>query len=785
MENIRTENLTTHSAKEGAIHIVVVDDHPNTASTLARAIAQLGGNIETLPVVSGKQALEFADTAAIDILITDMMMPDMNGLELIEQLQAHPGGRPAYIILITAYGIPGLKETARRLKVNEVLIKPIPPQQICQIIEQALGAMGYPQLSKPVAQSRTPAKILIADDYPDNISLLSRYLASEGYEFISAHDGVETLEKARTEMPDLILMDVNMPRKDGLRALEELRADPTIEHIPVIVLTAARISPADMQHGLNLGADDYVIKPFDRLELLARIRTKLRVKNAEDLIRQRNRELNILPEIGRELSARLDLEELSNLVLRRTVETLGAMMGHILILNSKYPLHKHYRISTTGSNEFEIPFPPLNLLLQQVEENRASILIKDVLADPRWPTIPGDPTRSAVIVPMFGRLNLIGLFVLVHEQPDYFSQDHHVLLQAIASQASIAVENAKLYADMAREQQRSAAILHSAADAIMMFDADGILSMLNPAAEKLFTDYQTKLGLPLARDSGYDMLINCLEEAYNSDRPYSRDVVWPDQRVFIGQFTPIPDGGCVVVLHDVTHFKKLEKVKDEFIATASHDLRNPITSIKGFSQLIQQAGPLNEIQEEFIQRIQHAADNMNDLVGNMLDLAKMDLGAEPRREILDVAHLLAQIVAEFQPQAEAKGQLLALKETETHSSVKGDAFQLRQAIKNLVGNAIKYTPAGGTVTLSSRNLAGVVRINIQDTGYGMPASDLPHVFERFYRVRNNGHDEIEGNGLGLAIVKSIAEGHRGNVTVESEPGKGSAFTLTLPLVNGK
>ncbi len=116
--------------------ILVVDDHPATATTLARAISQLGTDIEVMSATSGMDALEKVEGGSVDVLITDLMMPKMNGLELIERLQAHPVGRPTYTILITAYDVPGLKETARRLKVNETMIKPVHPQQICRAIEK-------------------------------------------------------------------------------------------------------------------------------------------------------------------------------------------------------------------------------------------------------------------------------------------------------------------------------------------------------------------------------------------------------------------------------------------------------------------------------------------------------------------------------------------------------------------------------------------------------------------------------------------------------------------------
>lgn len=778
-------NLPALSHTFSPVKILVVYDHPNTATTLARALSQLGPKVEVKSATNGLEAIEHVKEGAMDILITDMIMPGMTGLELIEKLQNHPAGRPTFSFLVTAYDVPGLKVTARRLKVKDVIVKPVHPERICQIIVQAMQEMDQ---TKPIRRESTTGKsfkILIADDMPDNLRLLSRYLESEGYGYIEAKDGVEAIEKVRNELPDLVLLDVNMPKKDGFAVLEEIRADVITKHIPVIILTAARLNPTEIQSGLNMGADDYITKPFDRRELFARIRTKLRVKEAEDVIRRRNRELNLLPEIGKDLSARLNMDELSDLVLRRTVETLGAEVGHILLLNSKNPYHKQYRISTSDAPSPSLKLPPMNAMLGQIEENRESILIDNTCNDPRWQSSNDDHAHSVVIVPMFGRFSLVGLLVLAHEQPGYFKVEHQLLLQAIASQAAIAVENARLYTDMEREQQKLAAILKGAADAIMMFDADTCLSMLNPAAEKLFNDQGTKLGLPLARDCGYDLLIQSLEEAFNSEKPISREVPWSDGRVFTALLTPIAEGGCVVVLNDVTHFKRLEKVKNAFIATASHDLRNPITSIRGYSQLIQQTGPLSDNQRDFVQRIQHASSNMTELVENMLDLAKMDLGAEPEYKVLDMTHLLWEIADEFQSQAEMKRQLLTVEKTADSSKVQGDALQLRQALRNLVGNAIKYTPDGGAITLSSMNSTDMVNVHVQDTGYGIPASDLPHVFDRFYRVRNNGHDEIQGNGLGLAIVKSTVQQHGGDLTVESKQGQGTCFSFNLPLSDEK
>lgn len=761
--------------------ILVVDDHPTTASTLARAISQSWPSVEVISATSGKIALDRVKNGAVDLVITDMMMPDMNGLELLEKLQTHPGGRPVYTILITAYDVPGLKETARRLKVNETIIKPIRPERICQTVGRVLEEINHAKSPSRSTEAQATFKVLIADDIPDNVSLLSRYLQSEGYAFVTASDGVETLEKVCSEMPDLILLDVNMPKKDGFQVLKEIRADPVLEHIPVIILTAARPDSSDMQYGLNLGADDYVIKPFDRRELLARIHTKLRAKESEEIIRRRYKELSVLPEIGKELSARLDINDLTDVVLRRSVEILGAMLGYIIIFNPRGRLQKSYSVSTSLTSTAQIP--DLDMLIQQIKETRQGLIIADVQNDSRWKGAAGEPMRSAILAPLFGRLDLIGLLVLTHEQTGYFKSDHLILSQAIASQAAIAVENSRLHESVMLEQQRLAAILQSTEDAVLMFDADGRLELVNPAGEKLFEDHPIMLGQPLERGNGCDALVRNLEQALASKGPVDADIEWSDHRSFTAQFTPIEVNSCVVILHDVTRFKDWKRVTDEFISTASHNLKHPITVITGFAQLLPQVGPLNEKQMGYANQINIAAQNMNVLVQDMLDLVKADLGtgAEIKRESVDLHEVISEIIFEFRPQAFAKRQTLQFDSVERHFTIQAEPTQIRQVLRNLVNNAIKYTPDGGSVTITLETLDHKVVTKVQDTGYGIPPEDLPLIFNRFYRVKNNDTRGIEGNGLGLAIVRSIVEQHGGQVTVVSECGKGSCFSIILPL----
>jgi two-component system phosphate regulon sensor histidine kinase PhoR len=415
-----------------------------------------------------------------------------------------------------------------------------------------------------------------------------------------------------------------------------------------------------------------------------------------------------------------------------------------------------------------------------MREKTESIVIEDAQDDPRWQTSSTDLDASILIVPILGRFNLIGILILTHEQKGYFSTEHLVLTQAIASQAGIALENCRLYTDLSNEQQRISAVLNSASDGILMFDGDGCLSITNPTANLLFTGCALKPGLPLARGQGFDSLIEIIETALDSAQAHRAEIVWPDQRVFSADVTPLENGGCVILLHDVSHFKDLERVKDEFIATASHDLRNPLASVKGYSHMVMQAGGLSELQMDFVHRIQHATGHMEELIEDLLDLTKMDLNEENKFETLDIVPILAETADEFNPLAEAKGQTIRLEEMKGRFKVRGDSLKLRQAFRNLVGNAVKYTPTDGKIQISADVEEDTLRLRVRDTGYGIPAADLPHIFDRFYRVRTTETKDIEGSGLGLAIVKSIVERHGGNVSVESGLGKGSCFTVSLP-----
>jgi signal transduction histidine kinase len=242
--------------------------------------------------------------------------------------------------------------------------------------------------------------------------------------------------------------------------------------------------------------------------------------------------------------------------------------------------------------------------------------------------------------------------------------------------------------------------------------------------------------------------------------------------------------GRVCVLRDVSHFKALDQMKSEFVATVSHDLRAPLTFMRGYATMLPMVGALNDKQHEFADKIIAGVEQMTVLIDDLLDLGRIEAGVGLAREPVRMGEVIQEVVTALSPHAVNKGLKLLVEVPAGLPSLAGDATLLRQAVTNLVDNAIKYTGAGGEVRLRAAVEAHTFQLAIADTGVGIAPADQAHLFEKFFRVRQRGSTQVKGSGLGLAIVKSIVERHGGRVWVDSRLGQGSTFFVSLP-VNGK
>jgi signal transduction histidine kinase len=241
--------------------------------------------------------------------------------------------------------------------------------------------------------------------------------------------------------------------------------------------------------------------------------------------------------------------------------------------------------------------------------------------------------------------------------------------------------------------------------------------------------------------------------------------------------------GKVCVLRDVTHYKELDSIKSDFVATVSHDLRSPLTLMRGYTTMLAYSGELNDQQKSYVNKMVQGVEDMSRLVNNLLDLGRLESGIKLKLGKLQPEELVDQVISQFTPHANQKNIRLVFEPLEEDQPIElvADVALIQQALINLVDNAIKYTRVGGEVVVRLLQRGDRLEFEVRDNGIGIAPLDLPRLIEKFYRSGRRESFEERGTGLGLAIVKSIAERHGGRVLVESQLGKGSVFSLEIPL----
>ena len=394
--------------------------------------------------------------------------------------------------------------------------------------------------------------------------------------------------------------------------------------------------------------------------------------------------------------------------------------------------------------------------------------------------------RAALTVPVRRGSQVLGALLFARREVPYTVEDLQIGT-LVAAGLSGGLETCRAYQALADERGTLAAVLTSTADAVVMVGQDGIVLLANPAARAMLgvaPDAMT--GRPFLEAVPHDPLRRLLE----AGRPGIAELLLPDGRTAQASLIAVTSEygepvGLAAILRDITLLKELEQMKTDFVNTVSHDLKSPIMAIGMTAELLLKAmpGPGDErTYRDRCERILRSAKNMTELVTDLLDLGKIEAGLEGAGEAVDLVPLVAEVVRALAPQAEGKRILVAVEAPGT-AAVRGVRARLQQVVTNLIGNAIKYTRADGRVRVvvdAPGPGDGPVRMRVIDSGIGIPARDLPHVFDKFYRVRSDATAGISGTGLGLAITRSIVEAHAGRVGVESAEGAGSTFWVELP-----
>ncbi|HNA88466.1 MAG TPA: ATP-binding protein [Anaerolineales bacterium] len=329
------------------------------------------------------------------------------------------------------------------------------------------------------------------------------------------------------------------------------------------------------------------------------------------------------------------------------------------------------------------------------------------------------------------------------------------------------------------ERVKLEAIISNVQDGIIVLDESQHILLINQTIRDIFNLKDTPvIGYSLRDTVSNADLLALLDRTREGALKY-HEINFDDGRVYNAQYTPLPRIGGAVTMQDISYLKEIDRLKNDFVHTVSHDLRSPLTAILGYTELIERTGELNDSQQEFLQRLQISVQHVTTLVNDLLDLGRLEAGFDTRREMVLLGNVLKYTLDVFDNQIKKKNIKLVSDVAPEVKPLRANPIRIRQMMDNLIGNAIKYTPMSGKVTVRIFMQENQIVMRVEDTGPGIPADEQNRVFDKFYRATNRPNG-VEGTGLGLAIVKSIVESHQGRVWVESKVGLGSAFVVLLP-----
>ena len=690
--------------------------------------------------------------------------------------------------------------------------------------------------------------VLIVDDDPVMRQLIRSLLESIGCAVACAMNGADAFHQAIARPPDLILLDMMLPDIDGLDVCRQIRSQPALAEVPVIMITS--LSDTDVRwHSLEAGADDFIAKPIDFLELRARVGSILRLnryrrlvqeranrQRAEEEIVCRNRELSLLNEFIASTATRLhSLDWCIETPLHDACRVLTEALG----LSPVFAWMPGYgRAALTGASypDSSAIAPPddvvRGLITAQGHTTQTVVVVAEEVQSPairNWLHSHHAETILLVPIPMSGIV--AGTLAAFSTTRRSFDSREQAFGQSLGSALGQAIESALLHRQLQRhvdsleeivahrthelqvERDRTQAILEALGEAVIVTDAEGVISYVNPAMTEL-SGYASEelLGrnwCNLQQGESAVTLCHHIRQYVATGRTWRgefesrqrNDATYDVAMTVAPIFTPQQPGklaGMVSIQRDITPIKDAERAKDRFISNVSHELRTPLAVITlhsgNLETLYDRLG--DNQRRRLIREIRNQADVLNDLIGDVLELSRIDSGRLRMDERpIDLGALLVVEGNQLRALAERKGLQFEVQSGE-RLIVQGDESLLRQAIRNLISNAVKFTPPGGRVRAECALMethapptdewpgytdvesGEWIGLRVIDNGIGIAPEDLSHLFDRFYRVQNQ--MGVPGTGLGLAITRELVTRHGGWTGVASLPGKGSTFAFYLP-----
>lgn len=512
------------------------------------------------------------------------------------------------------------------------------------------------------------------------------------------------------------------------------------------------------------------------------------------------RQRDFLLEISRAITAQLDLTEVLRRVLHASVVMTAARVGVVALRTDE---DESFKVRAfTGIQQEQVTI--LNDKLHELVYGAGDEFNLDYLNSKlREMAEAIDPTLAqSVAMPLVFAEKPMGLLIVFRGYQSKIVASDVQILQSFADQAAIAVHNAQLYGAINQERQRLAAILNNSGDGVLILDADLIVLQVNRAFESLTGwSAQDAVGqsqedvVQWAKRDHMNLREAIAAGVFPKNQPNGNTLyVEGDLQRRDGLQTSIGityaplfnrEGRLQTIianLRDVTNFRKVQEMQNVFISTVSHELRTPVALIKGYASTLSRPDAQwnMDVVKQSLAVIEDEADRLTELIDDLLTASKIQAERKLRLSLSDVQldQLGARAVERFSTQVSR--HQFALSFQNDYPAIQGDAKLLRQVVDNLLTNAIKYSPNGGTITVGGRSSETTVNFFVRDEGAGIAEAEQQRIFDRFYRVDGNLTSKTKGTGLGLYLVKAIVEAHHGEINVKSQVGHGSTFYFSLP-----
>ena len=524
----------------------------------------------------------------------------------------------------------------------------------------------------------------------------------------------------------------------------------------------------------------------------------------------RTRELAALLAISQTATQSLETEKILNDTLDKSLEILDFDVGYIRTLDAeKKNLIVRVARGLSSPEFLSTSFPmdsPDPIVGKIVFKTQKPYIGTDIRKDPMFQarTMEKEGVISLAMVPIVSKQRAMGFIAVGSKKLHKFTKREVRLLVAFSSQLGSALENAQLYDEVNKEKAYIENLVDNAGDAIISTDVEDRILTWNHGAEVIFgysreetVGQSLTILLPAQRTGELEEIrdkVRLTGVIRNLEvRRIRKDGIIIEASLAVSPIRDKDDNviGFLHLARDVTEkkryeqrLKELDKMKSAFVSNVSHELRTPLTAIKASADnmLDRLIGDLNGKQVGYLTRIKSNSDRLARLINDLLDLSTIEAGKiDLRPANLPLVTLVKEAAESLKPVAEEKLINLTVMSADPGIIAWADRDKVVQVLMNLIGNALKFTPTGGKVTIAvTKNSAAWMQISVTDTGPGIPAEEVNKVFARFYQIGQAGTQKTQGTGLGLAISKALVEMHGGKIWVESEAGKGSIFSFTLP-----